>query len=141
MYGLTRFTLKEMTACGAALRKLGSGAASMEEAANRLIRYLYDYLVDQQTGAKTCALVRFFKTHPYQDLEAELQEFARRRLDGQTIPRGMKCLVLLATAGERAEWRSRKDSAAHQAIPLVSVKVVEEAPMIATAPLIGIGNS
>jgi len=131
MYDLTRFTLKEMTACGAALRKLGSGAASMEEAADRLIRYLYDYLVDQQTGAKTCALVRFFKTHPYQDLEAELQEFARRRLDGQTIPRGMKCLVLLATAGERTEWRSRKDSAAHQAIPLVSVKVVEEAPMIA----------
>jgi len=43
----------------------------------------------------------------------------------------MKCLVLLATAGERTEWRSRKDSAAHQAIPLVSVKVVEEAPMIA----------
>jgi len=55
MYDLTRFTLKEMTACGAALRKLGSGAASMEEAADRLIRYLYDYLVDQQTGAKTCA--------------------------------------------------------------------------------------
>lgn len=131
MYDLTKFTLKEMTICGAGLRQLGSGAHTMEEAATRLTRYLYDHLVDRQTGAQTCALVRFFKTHPYQDLQEELQAFARRRLDGQTIPRGMKCLVLLATAGERAEWCSRQDSAAHQAIPLVSVNVVEEAPMIA----------
>ncbi len=42
MYDLSAFTLKDMTICGAALRQLGEGAASMEEVANRTVHYLFE---------------------------------------------------------------------------------------------------
>jgi hypothetical protein len=35
MYDLTSFSLKDMTACGETLRRMGDGAASMEEAAQK----------------------------------------------------------------------------------------------------------
>lgn len=63
MYDLTAFTLQDMTTCGAALRRLGADAAHMEAAANRIVRYLYDHLVDD-AGERATALVRFFITRP-----------------------------------------------------------------------------
>lgn len=42
----------------------------------------------------------------------------------------MKCLVLLATAGERPEWNQRRDSKGHKAIPLPSEQVLHRIPMI-----------
>ena len=38
-----------MADCGALLRTLGKKAANMEEAAQRIIRHLYDRLLDQPT--------------------------------------------------------------------------------------------
>lgn len=43
----------------------------------------------------------------------------------------MRCLALLATAGDEPEWNSRKASRSHQAIPLPSAVIVRQAPMIA----------
>jgi hypothetical protein len=43
----------------------------------------------------------------------------------------MKCLVLLASAGDDPAWNDRRRSRGHQAIPLASTEVVEKAPMIA----------
>jgi signal transduction histidine kinase len=52
---------------------------------------------------------------------------------GDETPRpGMKCLTLLATAGARPEWNSRRASAAHRAIPLVSKEILSQAPMISS---------
>jgi hypothetical protein len=39
-------------------------------------------------------------------------------------------LTLLATAGDKPEWNSRKTSVGHKAIPLPSARVVSQAPMI-----------
>jgi hypothetical protein len=84
MFDLAKFTLRDMTELGAVLRKIGDDATSMEEVANRVVRYLYENLVDPGTGRPECALVRFFKTHPYQDLESESgTPGARRRRTGQ----------------------------------------------------------
>lgn len=130
MYDLTRFTLSEMTACGAVLRKLGSGAHSMEEVANRLVRYLSDHLLDTPRGAKACALVRFFKTHTYQELDPELREFARALLGDQPESPTMKCLTLLATVGDRPGWNARQHSVGHKAIPLPSESIIRTIPMI-----------
>jgi len=131
MFDLAKFTLRDMTELGAVLRKIGDDATSMEGVANRVVRYLYKNLVDPQTGRPECALVRFFKTHPYAELESELQEFALGMLEdpGAAVP-DMKCLTLLATAGERPEWNARRSSAAHRAIPLASEEIVSQAPMI-----------
>ena len=73
MYHLGSFHLRDMTACGAALRMLGTGAASLEAAADRLVRYLYDSLTMAQTGESACVLVRLFKTTPYGRLPPELR--------------------------------------------------------------------
>jgi hypothetical protein len=130
MYDLTRFTLGDMTACGAVLRKAGAGASTMEETAERLVRHLHDGLRDAATGAPACALVRFFKTHDHDDLDDDLRACAAQVLDGAPPP-GLKCLVLLATAGDRPEWNSRHTSARHRAIPLAGPDALRRLPMIA----------
>jgi hypothetical protein len=115
---------------GDALATAGSGAANMEEAANRMVQYLYEYLTDEATGERSCALVRFYKTHAYGKLDPELQAFARGILGHAPESEDMKCLALLATAGEKAEWNSREKSVGHRAIPLPSESFVSEIPMI-----------
>jgi serine phosphatase RsbU (regulator of sigma subunit) len=102
----------------------------MEEASNRIVRYLYENFCTKPTGEKSCALVRLFKTHPYEDLEAELAEYARSMLDHYPPLPAMKCMTLLATVGEQTEWNSRHRSVGHKAIPLASEFVVAQIPMI-----------
>ena len=132
MYDLNRFSMGDMTACGADLRKLGSGAKTMEEAANRMVRYLYDHLLNgQQAAAKACVLVRFFKTQSFDQLQPQLQRVALEVLGKPPESPGMKCLTLLASAGARPEWNARESSAGHQVIPLPSAEIVLRIPMIA----------
>lgn len=130
MYDLANFKMSYMIECSAALRQLSAGAQSMEEVANRIVHYLYDHLVDQQTGEKACALVRLFVTHLYEELDEELREFARVVLGDHPESHEMKCLTLLATVGEKPEWNSRKNSVGHKAIPLPSEEVFARFPMI-----------
>ncbi|MEG4396497.1 SpoIIE family protein phosphatase [Microcoleus sp. BROC3] len=130
MYDLTRFTLRDMAECGLALRQFGLGVESMEEASNRIVRYLYENFCTKPTGEKSCALVRLFKTHPYEDLEVELAEYARSMLGDYPPWPTMKCMTALATVGEQTEWNSRHTSVAHKAIPLASESVVDQMPMI-----------
>lgn len=130
MHDLTRFRLSDMVECEAALRGLGTGADSMEAVAGRLVRWLYEGLGDSTATARACALVRFFKTHPFGALPCPLQVFAQRMLGASSWNAGMRCLTLLATAGDRAEWNSREQSVGHQAIPLASEDIVARAPMI-----------
>ena len=132
MYDLTHFTAKQMTECCAAVRELGVGSASMEEATNRVVRYFFEHLVVQPSGRRACALDRFFKTHPLASLGPALQTYAKALLPTQPPSGTVQCLTLLATAGERPEWNARAQSKGHQAIPLASEAAVAQAPMIAT---------
>ncbi|HET7460595.1 MAG TPA: hypothetical protein VFJ82_05090 [Longimicrobium sp.] len=127
-FSLRRFDLPEMLRCGLDLRRVARDASTMEEAAGAVVRYLYDVFEDG--GERECALVRFYKTHPYATLEPELRAVVRERM-GQAPPDAMKCLVLLATAGVEPQWNSRRRSQNHRAIPLPSTDIVERAPMIA----------
>lgn len=129
MYDLTKFTLKSMTECGAELRKLGSGADSMEEVSDRIVRYLYEKFVDEQTDRPAFTLVRFFKTHLYEELEASLQQQLTAASPDQPSD-GLKCLTLLATVGDQPKWNSRYASEGHQVIPLASEQMVAQSPMI-----------
>jgi hypothetical protein len=131
MFDLSTFTLRDVTELGALLRRAGDGARSMEETAGRVVRILHENLVDPATGARDCALVRFFKTHRYDGLDEALRDFARQTLDeGSDLPPDTTCLTLLATAGARPEWNDREASQAHRAIPLVSKELVSQTPMI-----------
>jgi hypothetical protein len=131
MYNLERFTTDDMYQCAIKLRNLDSRSSSMEELANQAVRYLYENILDPRTGKPACALVRFFKTHPYSALDLNLQYAARDIVGGHSLVMPYtKCLTLLATAGDRPEWSSRHSSTGHKAIPLVSKAFVDQAPMI-----------
>jgi hypothetical protein len=131
MHDLARFSLSDMTRCGTALRKLGAGASSMEEVGGRTVRYFHESLRTGAGSAPACALVRLFVTMPHADLEAEQQAVVRELLGDASARAGMKCLTLLASAGEIPAWNSRRASAGHKALPLESEESVARPPMIA----------
>lgn len=130
MHDIGNFTLKDMAECSGALRKMGDGAASMEETAKRVVRYFYDRFLDGKTGRPAFVLARLFKTHPYGDLGEELRAAALKMIDTPSPPAAMKCLVLLATARARPEWNSRMTSQGHRVIPLPSEQFVNRMPMV-----------
>lgn len=126
---VTDFTVGAMLRAGVAIRRVVRGADSLETAADAITRYLYDHSVSS-SGERSCALVRFYKTHRYGDLEPALQQFAARQLGGASPRADMRCLTLLATAGDEPDWNSRHTSKGHQAIPLPSAERIRAAPMI-----------
>lgn len=136
---LRTFGLTEMLRCSIALRRAASGAQSMEEAAGRVCRYLYDEFgamssaagADEMIGGGDCALVRLYKTHSYSRLPPSLRRFADKALGEARAAPGLRCLTLLATTGDEPEWNDRDTSRSHRAIPLPSSRIVEQAPMIA----------
>jgi two-component system, NtrC family, sensor kinase len=130
MYNIQKMTLRDMSECGLALRGLGDDALSMEEVSNNIIEYLYQNFVDSSCGEKHCVLIRFFKTHSYSELTPDLQEYASGILSDRIIPHNLKCLTLLATAGELPEWNSRHQSVGHKAIPLANEDAIARIPMI-----------
>jgi hypothetical protein len=113
MYDLKAFTQADMCRCAVDLRNMEERSASMEETAGRIVRYLYKNLVESSTGQNACALVRFFKTHPYGELGQAAQAAARAILAARAIPRATKCLTLLATAGDEPQWNRKQDSVGH----------------------------
>lgn len=128
---IANFTVGGMLRAGVAIRRVVRGAGSLEEAADRVVRFFYDGCVDPGSGGRTTVLVRFYKTHPYVDLPVDLKQFAERNLAGAEPTADMRCLTLLATAGDEPSWMSRRLSQGHQAIPLPSADIVRRAPMIA----------
>ena len=129
LFNLASFSLSDMTACAAELRKLGAGAASTEEVAERVVQYFYRQLGNDRTGKQDCVLVRYFATRSYRELDPESQKFARQALGRMPNSPDMKCLTLLATAGKRREWNHRARSRRYRAIPLASEQFVGQFPM------------
>ena len=130
-FDLATFSLIDMLQCGRGIRQAAGGAKSIEDAAQSIVEYLYAECENPATAAKACALVRFYKTYQFRELEPRLQAFAKNQLRGVKASEQMKCLTLLATIGQEPKWRDRRQSEGHQAIPLPSAQIVEGAPMIA----------
>lgn len=131
MYNLERFGFADLMSCRADIRKLLSEQdSSFSAAASRLVRYFRKVLVDE-SGRSACALVRTFITAEYSQLDAPSQEFARSLKPEVAELPDTRCLVLAATDGDRPEWCSPELSRGHRAIPLVSERMIEQAPMIA----------
>lgn len=129
MHDLAHLTLQDITKIGVVLRGLGKDSDSIETVATRCVQYLHQNLIDPRTGQSACALVRFFKSHPYGQLPINLQDRANALCDRQATDE-LKCLTLLGTAGDKLAWQSRQASKGHQVIPLVSQEAVEQIPMI-----------
>ena len=69
----------------------------MEDVANKIVKYLYEYISDY-SGGNANALVRFYKAHPYNQLDRRLQGFAQVIL-GSALSNDTNCLTMLATNG------------------------------------------
>lgn len=113
-YDLTNFTKDDMYNCAIALRNMDAGAKSMEQVANRIVRYLYENFVDSRTGKSACALVRFFKTHPYGELTEELQD-AACKIEVATGWDSIPVLVLIFPVIQTINWAS--SAAVHNSMP------------------------
>ena len=127
---VSNFDLTSMLRCARAIRDAVSATSSLEESAIVITRVLYDACVDPATGERSCALVRFYKTHEFEALPSRIRAFARRQLGSEEPHPEMKTLVLLGTTGDDPAWNDRKRSRGHQAIPLASIEMIERAPMI-----------
>ena len=130
MHDFSRFSLSNMVESGTVLRSLGDGAGSMEEVAGRIVKAIDDWFRIPGTGEPACALVRLFKTHPYQDLPVELQTIAREQMAPASPSPETRCLTLLGTTGLLPEWRTPSRSKGHRVISLPSVEVMARFPMI-----------
>ncbi|TKD07342.1 hypothetical protein [Polyangium fumosum] len=131
MHDLSTFSLDDMISFGAMLRGLGEGARSMEDTAGRVVRALYENLGRPATGARSCALVRFFETERFDALPAERRRFALRMAACDALAPDTTCLQLLASAGDEPAWNDPRASAGHLAIPLPSEEALAQMPMIA----------
>lgn len=130
-YNLTGFGFREMMDCRARIRELlADDPPTLEDAAERAVEFFRRELVDDR-GEPACALVRFFKTHPYRDLPQDLRAIVQAGSPDVPPPAELRCLTLIATRGDEPDWNSRLTSRGHRVIPLVSEEMVYQAPMIA----------
>jgi hypothetical protein len=127
---LTNFSIGSMLRAGVALRRDQRGVGTMEDAAQLAVSYFYTHCLDAVDGERACALVRFYKTHEYGELGTPLKRVADRQLGSVRPSDAMRCLVLLATAGDVPAWNAREHSQSHQVIPLPNAEMVRRAPMI-----------
>ena len=130
-FDLASFSLIDMLQCGRGIRHAAADATSLEEAASSIVKYLYRELGHEQAVGRRAALIRFYKTRPFAELDSRLQTFATRVGSGVKLEPATRCLTLVATAGLESEWCDTSRSVGHQAIPLPSENIVEQAPMIA----------
>jgi hypothetical protein len=126
---VTDFTVGAMLRSGIAIRRAVRGCQSLESAANRVVQYFYERCTSA-AGVRSCALVRFYKTHQYGGLEPGQQRFAAAQLGAIPPRKSMRCLTLVATIGDEPHWSSRHTSRSHLAIPLPSADSIRSAPMI-----------
>jgi sigma-B regulation protein RsbU (phosphoserine phosphatase) len=131
VFDLRSFGLADVLECSAVLRRLGGGATSLEGAARAVVRYLFDSLIDKEVDAPALALVRLYKTHRFDQLEPDLQDFAARVSPAGAVQADAPCLTLLGTAGEAPAWNDRRQSEGHRAIPVDDPSAVAAMPMVA----------
>ncbi len=129
-FDLSNFSLVDMLQCGRGLRLAAADAETIGEAAQSVVEFLYRECGHPE-AARACALIRFYKTYRFADLEPRLQSFATRQMAPNDPTAQMKCLTLLASMGQEPEWCDPRRSVGHQAIPLPSAQIVQGAPMIA----------
>src|SRR5690606_3612155 len=111
----------DMYRCSAALRDIGEVARDADDAAERIVDYLFQELADPGTtpesSRRQCALIRLFRTRTLPPVHEELDHAAAN--DGARSPSSMPCLALWATRGLEPEWNRPAGSRRHRVIPLV----------------------
>ena len=130
MYDLGTFSVEDKVGFARELRECGASVATVDEAAECVVRFFRDNLVDAATGQPACVLARLYVTRNFEELDAGRREFVLARAGELKVSARTKCLCLLATAGDEPEWNSVDASVGHRVIPLPSEEIVRQSPMI-----------
>jgi hypothetical protein len=104
-----------------------AGTQTLEAAAQRFAEELY-------SDFASSVLVRLYVTIPYDHLPLSVKAFVNQAACSADVEDQIRddtlVLCLMGTKGKRVEWRDRRHSKNHLAIPLVSSKFVQRIPMI-----------
>jgi hypothetical protein len=114
----------------ATVRKIGDGAESYGEVAGRIVRYLYTHFTDSAPTQPACALVRLFRTQPFDRLDEGRRQVALRLLDGASCAGTVKCFTLAASAGQEPEWNDPAHSKRYQVVPVRDISFMGRFPMM-----------
>jgi serine phosphatase RsbU (regulator of sigma subunit) len=129
-FTLGRFGLGDVVSLCAQLPGAVPSKCSMEEAAGALVRFLRDAFRDPESDRPELVLARCFLTVPMEALPEDLRELARTGPSSRP-PSDTRCLTLLGTDGDLAQWCDTRQSVSHRVLPLVSKEAVAAAPMVA----------
>ena len=132
MYEFAKLTDSAVADCGRDLRSAAADASSLQDAAGKIVRFLYDNLTDSDGNAVN-VMVRFFKVHPYSKLDFELQTYVRGFLMAYSGPGSnpppdsvLPCLTLMASVADLEALARRR-----KAMPLINAGVIAGIPMLA----------
>ncbi len=128
MFGFDQLSLRDVAALCTEISRSAEGATTMEGAAGDVVRCLRDVFGTHRHGRSDIVLARAFQTVRYSELPQDLKGYVDQRLSTPETPD--RCLVLLGTDGDLPEWRDRRRSVGHQAIPLSSPDAVSAMPMV-----------
>ncbi len=105
-----------------------TGTRSVEEVAQRSIDILYEHFSD------SVVLARLFATVPFGVLPERNKQIVRDLAKSANVEPLLHdstlVLSLLGTRGVEPKWNSRRDSAGHVGIPLVSSAFISSIPMV-----------
>ena len=127
VFPLSTFSLRDMSQCGVAIRRMGTTAKSKSSVANDVAQFLYDRMRND-SGQRAFALVRCFETCGWSELDEDQRAASssfREQVSADTT-----CMTLVATVGDEPEWNDTTKSVGHCAIPLPSVRAIEQLPMV-----------
>jgi hypothetical protein len=117
---LTNFDVAERRRVHLRLSESTRQAATMEDAARGVCQVLYDDLEAPGSSGvqRASVLVRCFKSHPFGQLEPELQAYAASQMGEERPTPALRCMTLLASVGDKPEWCSRHTSQRFKCTPL-----------------------
>jgi hypothetical protein len=128
-YALNAFKLQDMIACGADIRQFGRESECVEEAAEKIVRYLYRSFVSTDSE-RALTLVRLYKTVTFDHLDDDLKRSSIANF-GSPI-KNARYLTLMATAGQVSGWNDRRESQAHSLIPITNHEMLQHnVPIVA----------
>ena len=130
-YDVARMNPQEAVRLSSDLQRVAEEPTDLDGAANAIVRHLHRAFRDPAGDARSCALVRFYRTQPMGLLSAEEAVFASSLGGDAELDPSVKCLQLVATAGEDPRWNSPADSRGHRVIPLPGEAALGRLPMVA----------
>ncbi len=130
MFGFDQLSLRDLAALCTEISGSARDSGTMQEAADSVVGCLRHVFGTHRHGRSDIVLARAFQTVRYDALPADLKGYVDRRAPGTEPPE--RCLVLLGTDGDLPEWRDRRLSVDHRAIPLSSPEAIGAMPMISS---------